>query len=677
MSALESKLRLLAASLDTAALEALASKGLLRRAQKDLERGIEAQITGETESQLSLRVGEYDIRLPETGPAAASCSCPAAGICQHILTAVLFLQKGTPTQGQLPGVDVVEAAVSAEQELMAITPEQLEKWAGKAAFKSGMKLALQHIPEVTKERAVRIRFPTINSEVHFVPGGGLEGAIVSGGKGDGRQLVASAVICFQRAGGKEWSVPAEIVSLKASEGAPRNRGEVLESCQVLLEETLNNGLSRVSAANQQRWATLAISARGVNLPRLALALRSVGDEAALVVARDARCDLTRMLTRMAHAHALCTALQIGGESPRADLVGLHRTHYDEIGHLDLIGAAAWPWRTASGFEGLTVLFWDPAAKNWNSWTESRPRHQLADFKPVGRFTQPGPWQGAESPRQLARSSFRLMNARRNPGHRLSASGKSRVLVTGPANLPAGGLNAIEDWTQLVDVLNSQTVIGLKDVNPLDSIVAVKPAVWGERGFDSITQVFTWIMGDAEKRPLTLELSFEEFTEPAIKFLEKAPLNTVQGALVIGRIQRTTRGMSLHPYSIHTPNGEAVHLALDNAKPAAVKANAAHDEEEEDFEEEEEDELVDATSPALSRVLDEADDALLALAESGLATVNPLRVERIRQLAPRAERLGLQGLACGLGNVIAQSNARTVLRCAHLSQLHRRAMPMSL
>src|SRR6185295_9200499 len=114
-----------------------------------------------------------------------------------------------------------------------------------------------------------------------------------------------------------------------------------------------------------------------------------------------------------------------------------------------VGAAAWPWRTASGYEGLTVLFWDPSAKRWNSWTESRPRHQLADFKPAARYTQPGPWDGAESPRQLARSCFRLMNARRNAGNRLSGSSKSRMLVTGPAGLKEQGLVAIDDWTQLL------------------------------------------------------------------------------------------------------------------------------------------------------------------------------------------------------------------------------------
>ena len=678
MSALESKLRRLAASLDAAALEALASKGLLRRAQKDLERGIEAGIAGESGTALRLRVGEFEVALPESGPATATCSCPAAGVCQHILTAVLFLQQETPggVQERLPGISVAEAPVSPAQGLIAITSEQLERWAGKASFKAGLKLASEFTPEIVRERAIRIRFPAMNSEVHFIPGGGLDGMIVSGGKGDGRQVIVAAVIGFQRAEGKEWAIPAEAAALEASEGAPRSRSEVLDSCQRLLEETLSNGLSRISTANQQRWATLAVSALGVNLPRLALLLRGIGDEAALVLARDARSDLARMLARMAQAHALCTALQNGRDNPRPDLVGLHRTRYDAVGHLDLVGVAAWPWRTASGYEGLTVLFWDSSAKHWNSWTESRPRHQLADFKPVARYTQPGPWEGAESPRQLARSNFRLMNARRNPSLRLSGSSKSRVLVTGPVILQTQGLVIIEEWSQLLEQSNAQTAVGLKEVNPLDSIFALKPAAWSERGFDAVTQVFTWVLADSQQHALLMEIGFDEFTEPALKFLEEVPPALLQDALVIGRIQRTQCGLSLHPFSVHRQNGEIIHLCLDNAKAISTKPGAVHNEEEDGFEDEEEAEPATAFSPAISLLLDEVDDGLLALAEAGLAALNPLRVERVRQVAPRAERLGLQGLTTGLGNVANQPQPPAVLRCAYLSQLHRRAMPLS-
>jgi len=678
MTPLESKLRRLAASLDAAALEALASKGLLRRAQKDLERRIEIRIAGETETALRLSVGEFEVALPATGPATATCSCPAAGVCQHILTAVLFLQKSAPesVQEQLPGVSVTDTKTS-DGEWMAVTPEQLERWAGKAAFKAGMKLASQSTPEILRERAIRIRFPALNSEVHFIPGGGLEGMIVSCGKGDGRQFIVAAVIGFQRAQGADWAMPAEVTALEASEGAPRSRTEVLESCQALLDETLANGLSRLSTANQQRWATLAVSALGINLPRLALLLRGIGDEAALVLLRDARSDLARMFNRMAQAHALCTALQNGGESPRADLVGLHRTHYLEVGNLDLVGAAAWPWRTASGYEGLTVLFWDPSAKRWNSWTDSRPRHQLADFKPAARYTQPGPWEGAESPRQLARSSFRLMNARRNPGHRLSGSSKSRVLVTGPASLKEQGLVAIEDWTQLLQRLSSQAMVGLTEANPLDSIVALKPAAWGERGYDAVTQIFAWFLADTQQRPLPLEISFDEFTEPAIQYLESASPDSLQGALVIGRVEHTSRGLSLHPYAIHEQNGNVIQLCLDNLKWTSANAAAAPDEQEEGFEEEEEAESATTFSPAIGHLLDEVDDGLLALAEAGLAALNPLRVERLRHVTPRTERLGLQGLSAGLSNIVAHPNSCAVLRGSYLSQLHRRALALSI
>ena len=681
MTPLQAKLRRTAAALDTAALEALASKGLLRRAQKDLERGLDPRIAGETQTALRLGVGEFEVTLPESGPATATCSCPAASMCQHIVAAMLFLQKPAagsvedpPPEAALPG-----ATSAAASELMAVTPEHLERWAGKGAFKAGVQLATQSAPEIHRELAIRIRFPTLNSEVRFVPGGGLDGMIVSVAKGDGRPLVVAAVIGFQRAHGTEWSLAPDLAAragLAAPDGAPRTRAEVIQACQTLLNETLAIGLARLSSASQQRWATLAVSALGVNLPRLALLLRGIGDETALVLARDARSDLARMLARMAQAHALCTALETGGETPRPDLAGLHRTRYDEIGHLDLAGAAAWPWRTASGFEGLTVLFWDPAANRWNSWTESRPRHQLADFKPAARYTQPGPWEGAESPRQLARSSFRLLNARRNPGNRLSGSSKSRVLVTGPARLKEQGLAAIDDWTQLLAQANAQGAIGLVESNPLNSVCAIQPAAWGARGYDATAQVFAWALADAHDRPLLLELEFDDFTEPAIQFLERVAPDSLQGALVIGRVQRTSRGLSVHPFSIHRNDGEIIHLCLDNAAAIPAKAAAVADEDEAGLEGEEEAQSTAVFCPAISRLLDELDDALLALAEAGLGSLNPLRIERVRQLAARTSRLGLAGLAAGLGTIVAGPNSRAVLRGAYLIQLHRQALPLS-
>lgn len=678
MNPLEEKLHSLVSALDEAALEGLASKGLLRRAQKDLERGAVIAPDGADAAALHFKIDQFRVSIPEAGPAKAKCTCPSAGICQHILAVVLFLKRNVPQTSPTSTPDL-------EQELLSYSPEQLEQWAGKSAFRAALQLVSRSAPEILLERGLVVRFPSLNAQCHVAPGSGLDGIIASGNIRDERRVVVAAVIAFQKSKGVGWeSATREATVLEAADEAPRSRGEVMDSAQQLFAEVLKNGLARVSAAMQQRFATLAVSATGVHLPRLALVLRSLSDECALLVARDARADAGRMLGRLAHAYALCSAIQQGGDHPRADLIGWHRTHYDEVGNLDLAGVAAWPWRTASGYAGLTVLFWDAANQRWNSWSESRPAPQLKTFDPVARYTQPGPWAGAESPRQLARSSFRLMNARRNPLNRLSASGKSRVLVTGPAPIADSRLPVIENWTDLGPTLDKSADIGLKESNPLDAMVALKPAVWAARIFNPVTQVFSWLMADSQKQPLVLEIPFDAYSEPAIKYLEKTQESSLPGTVVIGRLQRAPSGCSLFPFTFHLPDGSAVHLMLDAVEQGKAVASVSNGELNEELNEELDEKLdaeeeipqVVAISPKLGRLLDTVDENLLALSETGLATPNMLRITRLEQLVQQAERLTLPSLATCLQDLVSRPRATTLLRCCQISQLHRQALSLS-
>src|SRR5258708_5676633 len=82
----------LVAGFDTGAWEALANKGLVRRAQKDLESGLKIEVDEQAEF-LSFKVLSYEVTMPAAGPAKAACTCPARGVCQHILTAGMWLQR--------------------------------------------------------------------------------------------------------------------------------------------------------------------------------------------------------------------------------------------------------------------------------------------------------------------------------------------------------------------------------------------------------------------------------------------------------------------------------------------------------------------------------------------------------------------------------------------------------
>ena len=244
----------------------------------------------------------------------------------------------------------------------------------------------------------------MNPEVHFVPGSGLDGMIRFRRQRRPRQFIVAAVVGIPTVpgekSGRRWrqSAPSE-----AAAGAPRTRAEVLTPARRLLEENLDNGLSRLSEAHQQRWATLAVSALGVNLPRLALLLRGLGDEAELFLARDARSDPGRTLSRMAQAHALCTALQVGAKARagsgritsdtlrRGGASRFHRGRRLALAHRVRLRR---PYCAVLGTLDKTMEHLRPIPVRVIS---------LPVFTPVGRYSQPGPWEGAESPSKLVRS----------------------------------------------------------------------------------------------------------------------------------------------------------------------------------------------------------------------------------------------------------------------------------
>src|SRR4051794_7076559 len=92
---LVARLRTALAAFDDDALAALANKGLVRRARKDLETSQPRIAEPADGDRLRLEVGDalVEIALPV---AQSRCSCPAGGTCRHILGALIFLKESTP-----------------------------------------------------------------------------------------------------------------------------------------------------------------------------------------------------------------------------------------------------------------------------------------------------------------------------------------------------------------------------------------------------------------------------------------------------------------------------------------------------------------------------------------------------------------------------------------------------
>jgi hypothetical protein len=671
---------------DDAAWEALASKGLLRRARKDLAKGIAIEIAGASEAGVELTVPPFRVVMPLSGPAKSTCTCPAHGVCQHILAAGLYLEGAARA-----AIEARQNATpdSIREEVASITAQRLKEWAGAAEYRAGATLLEKNSlpPVIEYGDTVVIRLMPSCVEALYVPGGGLDGIV--GPRARGKRVVVAAVLVLRRSLGLETAESGVQQALIEVSGAPRTPKEVLASAQSVLEGAVTVGLSHLSPAVVERLLTLAVSAQAANLPRVSLALRGVSDEVRAILERDARADESRLLLSAASLYALIEAISKCDDPSAAALVGVARRRYVEVPEMELLGVGAHPWKTGSGYRGLTVLFWSSQSREFLSWSAARPASQ--QFDPRQRFEADGPWDGARSPRQVASSHIKLRNAQRTGGGRISASTRTTALVLAPTS--AGSIDFGErrflSWYELDKYVREKEPLGLRESNPLDMVVVLEPAAFGSRSFDSTTQTFRWDLHDAAGLGLTLSLPFREWTKDAIRALEGlAPPEGSRWRVVV-RVARGNDGPVVEPISILRPeNHEApvFHLAFDvpssATSPKEAEASEEPDEAGAAIIEEQDAGFSEPRGMAggyTQRILGETIRRLDAISEGG----SRLGLEAHRGWFNESRRgafdSGLTSLARVLDSLAdpSMSSPRVILQARYLIHLHMQAMGHAL
>jgi len=680
-----SRIAALVAGFDDASWEALASKGLLRRARKDMEKSISVELGEQAGDSLQIKVQPFLVSMPATGPAKATCSCPAPGICQHILIAGLFLQTHMSSPGTTPRSSTPGAI---REEIGFFTPERLKTWAGSADYRAGIALLEKNAlpPVIEYGETILIRLMPSSIEARFVPHGGLDGMVLP--RTQGKSVAAACVLALRKSLGFELPEVGTQHSLIEMSGTPRTQREILESAAGVLEDAIKIGLSHASPILVDRLVTLAVSAQGANLPRVSLSLKTVADEVESILKREARADESRLLLLMARVYALMEAIRRGGDTPKSELAGVNRASYVDVPEIDLFGVGAYTWKTGSGYEGLTVLFWSNDSKEFLSWSAARPGMQK--FDPRQRFYGQGPWDGAQSPQQVASSHLKLRNARRTVNGRLSGSTKTSALVLAPTPLRIldFGERLFASWSGLESHVRDRQPLGLRDPNPLELIVVLEPTLFGARKYDHISQSFTWDVYDEADQFVTLSLPFREWSQDAIRVLEALEPKEKFHWRVVVRAALRDGALSIEPVSILRP--EAVdrpvfQLAFDTV-PANVgvrrKFQAVSSEGDDDSAgegESLEEETVRSGHTHLSRFVSELSGQLLSIAEMGCQNAERSNQQWFEKWHRDLHSAGLTLLA-GVTSSLAEPTALTpgdVLRARYLGYLYMQAVGQTM
>ncbi|MGF1580801.1 MAG: hypothetical protein ACFCD0_15675 [Gemmataceae bacterium] len=736
------KLSMILQTFDEVGLVALANKGLLRRATKDLEAG---KLTHEeTENAILVRGSGWTVTMPVEGPTKATDDTKATGVTRQIVAATIYLRdnwastistndpgdistpedavaranakpkskakgtkdtKGNKGSAQLPKPkETASGTPSAEieQTLLKLKIDDLQKWANKSIVHEGLALLRSDLAiELESHAGLTIRLSKHDVEARFFPTEKikqpsqlLDHVLTTVPKSQHKQWVIAAIVALHRHRGQDISFAEDLVAQDAT-GAPRTRNEILQSAQSLLESMVTTGLAHPSKSIFERLSTLSVSATGVHLPRLSRFLRALADDVSLLLQRDACGDTSRLLERICFTYALTLAIRNAGQTVPVALVGRHRTEYQPVGDLILAGVGAYPWQTASGYEGVTVLFWDVQENRFRTFTVSRPT-TTASLDLWQTYNGESVWSGG-SPSSLGRSLITLKKAKANSMGRLSSSQESKAEILEPTDSTRIQFPGREfsDWAELQSYALTTYPLGLIEKDPIDRTVILKPREWGPRHFDELQQRFVWNLIDETGNVLALTLPWLGVNENAIEFLEAVKPDRDKLTHVVCRLVFLGTGIVCEPLSLLSsgiPKGDRVlnpafdkdliktrntklleHLRKKYGRDKIATTMTAED-------------LISETAASYSELypkgiqtrLAEVERTLLRLAESGVNRLQDESQRKLQQLAQNLERIGFQELAVGLEQLAsAKARAHGLIWCGYLAQLYRQACGLKL
>jgi len=566
---------------DDEAFVALANRGLLRRATKDLE-AQSPEIREASVERVIVATGDHEVCFDARGPAQARCSCPSTGVCQHILTASLWIQRSTEAPPSAPsggtaGSGQSDSALSASDPaeslraaLLAFTPAELAAHASLPGYRWARELVLDlELPEgiwIESAQHVVINFARPRMSFRYL-GGPVENLLCDTRVSKIEKYRVAAILAFQRVHGVEPALieprsrsRSERLDLGRDHALPEgnetsqtdSRSRLRASVVQLSGECIELGLSHLSRNIEERFSTLAVWAQGAEYYRLGLLLRRIADHVELLLERAGAADERRLFDELSLALGLVSALEAAearGDKPM-HLLGRARSRYEPVAALDLLGLGALPWRSASGFVGLTMLFWSPAERAFLACTDARPELQRG-FNPMTRYASAGPWSGLASPSQATGQRLRLSNAQLSASGRISGAEQTQAQVT---PIDGGELLAVvpacSRWEELLSGADQGRLSLLSEPQPLRDWTILAPSKLGAARFDPARQTTVWPLTDADGALLHAEIPYSEYSRAAIERLEALdPDRLGPGTRVVARLRRTDGALIAEPLSL--------------------------------------------------------------------------------------------------------------------------------
>ncbi|NKM01250.1 hypothetical protein [Rhizobium leguminosarum] len=677
----ENSQRFDATALSDEVLEAASSKGLLRRARRDVEAGLVRLSGWDGGTALAEADGE-SVRLTAGPLASARCSCPATGLCRHILAGIIFIREAEEVRpADEPGAAETAEPIRAETipdphaEILSLEQDVIIRAFGRAAFIQAQTLLAELEPGAirieTSPNAVRIALGA-HHQVLYPAGGGPAGMLSKAATSQRAALHAAALLAVRGPG--EMTAGAE----QAQEEPGRATSGTLEDAAALLRDAARQALSKAPAGLEERIGDLVLSSRTEAMPRLAAELRTI---AAMIRRRRERLDAAdpaELLVMLARAYALTEALQASPDEPL--LTGAAAEAPQPLPAIDLVGCGLRLWQADSGARGVTGYY---LSMDGRSFSATLARAAGSDPGFVPRHAATAEPVFGRSLAAIAGSAFRLEGASATWDGRLqTGNGRAELLQPGWSAAVQGIEGAVvDDWKQcalrLASAFRPKLAAPPRRALPL----ILRPTAFGSLRFDGVAQVGRWPVRDREGAWLELEIEGDERLDTHFALLgsigdRQPPLLTVlaeaRGAdIVLSPLGFGTDNLTLLDLPPPPPATTAQRPSLLSRLTKSLTLPGVPERKPTRFE------ALARPQAASQRLISTAFDEILALAELGGRMEDPERLQRMQRLARTLGEAGLAlpgSLVGQLATASGQTRPDRLLRAAYALNLLARIDP---
>ncbi len=627
---------------DEAALAALANKGIVRRAARDVEEGKAAIVGWEGDSAIVSADGET-VRIDAHGPSKATCTCPAPGICRHRIAAVLLLQQ------QQEAVPAGDAAPSLRAEIAALPEDRLIRFAGRAAWRAAQEIAANggEVSEAGAALAITLHGEAV--EIRYLRGLGIEGMVSKASPARRKALHTAALILVRQAEGvaiRERSTESEATTTRIDE-------TFLGDVRHALADACRNGLALAPLALEERLFTLSVSSRADALPRLSAMLRAIARMLRARRTRDFRFDPDACLGAIAAAYALVRALPAARDPERrAGLIGTVRQAYDEVGPLRLYGAGGETWRAEGGARGAVAYFYDPARDRWFTASLARGAGQDPFFDPRHAFTSEAIWRG-QTLANLSRAEFRLDKVAGSAAGRLSTSTANAPELAGATTLSTDWPCAFDRWDMLAERLRARLLGSLAAPAPAQEPVVLWPKRTGRPWFDDLAQQLHWPLEDRSGQWIAVSLGNDPDRPAHLDQLASTVFRPGFSGAVIAMASVAGAAFDLRPMALFGEDGVR---SLDFQELSSPKRSFSDFLQR--YSKRNRSASIALTKPAGILLAEKAAAELTGIAETGCRSISRSDSQRLAEIGAEAERIGLRtvaetlALVAGAGDLLA-------------------------